>query len=59
MNRHYLQFLVGWAAKTSVLRWGGLRLYRRTLPIAIGVIIGDQVNSAVWALAAVMLKRWV
>ena len=59
MNRHYLQFFVGWAAKTNVLRWGGLRLYRRTMPIAVGVIVGDQVNSALWGLASVTLKRWL
>lgn len=59
MNRHYLQFFVGWAAKSAVLRWGGLRLYRRTMPIAVGVILGDQVNSAVWAVGSVLLKRWI
>jgi hypothetical protein len=59
MNRHYLQFFVGWVAKTSVLRWGGLRLYRRTMPIAVGVIIGDQLNSALWGVLSVILKRWV
>ena len=59
MNRHYLQFFLGWAAKSSVLRWGGLRLYRRTMPIAIGVILGDQVNSALWAVLSVVLKRWI
>lgn len=59
MNRHYLQFFLGWAAKSAVLRWGGLRLYRRTMPIAIGVILGDQVNSALWAVLSVVLKRWI
>lgn len=59
MNRHYLQFFIGWVAKTSVLRWGGLRLYRRTLPLAVGIIIGTQVNSALWAVASLVFRRWL
>jgi hypothetical protein len=59
MNRHYLQFFIGWAAKTAVLRWGGLRLYRRTMPLAVGVIIGVQVNAAVWAAVSLILRRWL
>jgi len=59
MNRHYLQFFIGWAAKTAVLRWGGLRLYRRTMPVAVGVIIGTQVNAAAWAAVSLILKQWI
>jgi hypothetical protein len=59
MNRHFLQFFVGWAAKTAVLRWGGLRLYRRTMPLAVGVIIGVQVNTAAWAAASIIFRRWL
>jgi len=32
-----------------VTRYGGLRLYRVTIPVAIGLIVGDQLNSALWA----------
>jgi hypothetical protein len=45
----YLPFLIGWAAKTLVIRYGGLRLYRATVPLAIGLIVGDLVNGGVWA----------
>jgi hypothetical protein len=59
MNRHYLQFFVGWAVKTAVLRWGGLRLYRRSMPVAVGVIMGTQVNAAVWAAVSLVLRQWL
>jgi hypothetical protein len=42
-------FLIAWACKTLVVRYGGLRLYRQTMPLAIGVIIGDLMNTGVWA----------
>ena len=57
MNKHYLQFFIGWVAKTAVLRWGGLRLYRRTMPAAVGAIIGTQVNAAAWAVISLILRR--
>ncbi|MCJ7749957.1 MAG: hypothetical protein MUQ65_02510, partial [Armatimonadetes bacterium] len=45
----YLPFFLGWAAKSLVIRYGGLRLFRATIPLAIGLIVGDLVNGALWA----------
>jgi hypothetical protein len=42
-------FFVGWAAKSLVIRYGGLRLYRATVPLAIGLIIGDMLNRGLWS----------
>jgi hypothetical protein len=47
-------FLIGWACKTLVLRYGGLRLYRSTIPLAIGFIVGDLLNRGVWAAVALV-----
>jgi hypothetical protein len=41
-------FLIAWLAKSLVLRYGGLRLYRQTLPIAVGLIVGDVLNRSLW-----------
>jgi hypothetical protein len=49
---HWLPFLIGWACKTLVLRYGGLRLYRSTIPLAIGLIVGQLLNDGVWAAVA-------
>ena len=45
----FVPFVIGWASKTLVIRYGGLRLYRATVPLAIGLIVGDLVNGALWA----------
>ncbi len=45
-------FFIAWAAKLLVLRYGGLRLYRQTVPLAVGLIIGDLINVAIWAVVA-------
>jgi len=52
MHWYLMPFLFGWAAKSLVIRYGGLRLYRGSLPFAIGLIAGDVVNSALWSLVA-------
>jgi len=41
-------FFIAWLAKSLVLRYGGLRLYRQTLPIAVGLIMGDVLNRSLW-----------
>jgi hypothetical protein len=42
-------FLIAWVAKVLVVRYGGLRLYRQTVPLAVGLIIGDLLNVAIWS----------
>jgi hypothetical protein len=51
MQWFYMPFFVGWLGKALVTRYGGLRLYRQTVPLAVGLVSGDLVNGVVWALA--------
>jgi hypothetical protein len=41
MNQVWLPFFIAWLAKVMVLRYGGIRLYRRSLPFVYGIIVGD------------------
>ncbi len=41
-------FFIAWALKTLVTRYGGLRLYRQTIPLAIGLILGDLLTNSLW-----------
>jgi hypothetical protein len=50
----YMPFFVGWLLKTLVIRYGGLRLYRTTVPLAIGIIVGDVANTGIWTVVAVV-----
>ncbi len=43
MNQVWLPFFIAWTAKLVVLRYGGMRLYRQSLPFFYGVIVGDFV----------------
>ncbi len=42
---------VTWLIKFIVLRYGGLNMYRKTLPFFYGIVIGDGVTQFVWTLA--------
>jgi hypothetical protein len=43
-------FVFGWAAKSLVLRYGGLRLYRRSVPLAVGMITGQMLVATLWSI---------
>ncbi len=56
MHTTWMPFFVGWAVKVGVTRYGGLRLYRRTLPLAIGLIVGDFVSQGVWVVVGLLTQ---
>ncbi len=53
MTYNSMPFFLGWACKSLVTRYGGLRLYRQTIPLAIGCVVGDLLNRGLWVLIAV------
>jgi len=49
-------FLLGWLLKVLVVRYGGLRLYRSSIPVAVGLIVGEALNKGVWVLVALATR---
>lgn len=50
----WFHYLLAWIFKLVVLRYGGHRLYVRTLPLVIGLILGDILTQTVWSAFAVL-----
>lgn len=48
-------FLVAWACKVLITRYGGIKGYRAALPFFLGLILGDYITSSCWALAGSIL----
>lgn len=51
-------FFIAWLIKFPVMRYGGMPLYRKLVPMFIGVIIGDLtvgVVTVVWRLIAILM----
>ncbi len=42
----WFSFFVGWLVKSVVRRYGGYAAYRRLVPVAIGLILGEYIVSA-------------
>jgi hypothetical protein len=56
MHWYWQAFFIGWIFKSLAIRYGGLQLYRRTVPMAIGVIMGSVVGSGLHVLVSTVVK---
>jgi len=46
----WFAMLIGWLAKSLILRFGGINSYRQALPFFLGLVLGDYAISGVWSL---------
>lgn len=56
VNLLWLSLLVSWIIKALLLRYGGLRVYRRSLPFFFGIILGECVIGSLWMLIGIVLN---
>ncbi|HOM82392.1 MAG TPA: hypothetical protein PLZ94_11455, partial [Armatimonadota bacterium] len=54
MVSFWCPFFVAWLAKLIILRVGGIRLYRRCIPFALGLILGDYVVPGIWGIVGLL-----
>ncbi len=54
-----MPFFLAWLIKGLVLRYGGMPLYRRSLPLFLGLILGDLVNGAFYTLLGAVVPMSV
>lgn len=50
----WFPMLMGWAVKALVLRYGGMRLFRRWIPFFLGLILGDIFIGVAWSLVGAL-----
>jgi len=48
MDNIWFSVFLAWLIKVSVLKYGGPRLYRKTLPFFIGLILGQFAAAGSW-----------
>jgi hypothetical protein len=51
----WASLMFSWLIKRTVLKYGGVKLYRRTIPLFIGLILGEFVIGSFWSLLGVIL----
>jgi hypothetical protein len=49
--------VMAWVLKWLTLRYGGIHLYRRVLPFALGMILGDYIVPLGWAIYGVIVGQ--
>jgi hypothetical protein len=56
INIVWLPMVIAWIFKGLTMRYGGLRAYRRFLPLFLGLILGDCVMGCLWGLLSLLLN---
>jgi hypothetical protein len=50
MDYFWFCFFVAWAAKSLIVRFGGMKMHNAAVPFFLGLILGDYVTGSLWAL---------
>lgn len=54
MTMFWFSFLIGWVLKASVMRFGGASMFRKLLPLFLGLAIGESLAAAFWAIVGLV-----
>lgn len=46
----WMTLFIGWAIKTVVVRYGGIKAYRKAIPFFLGMILGDYIAASMWSI---------
>jgi hypothetical protein len=52
----WASLMLSWLIKRTVLKYGGVKLYRKTVPLFIGLILGEFVVGSFWGIIGVVLN---
>jgi len=50
MERLWCPLLVAWVVKALVTRYGGGQTYRKIVPFAVGLVVGDFISGSLWSI---------
>jgi len=55
MNVFWGSIFISWAIKFAILRLGGLKLHRQSIPFFLGLVLGEFVVGSIWSIRGVVL----
>ncbi|MFQ6134082.1 MAG: DUF6785 family protein, partial [Armatimonadota bacterium] len=57
MDYLWVPFLIAWLLKLLVLRYGGIKVYHKLVPLALGTILGDLAVPALWGIYGTIVSQ--
>ncbi len=61
----WFPFFISWAVKWTLLKYGGIKAYRRAFPLFLGLVLGEFIMGSVWGILGLLtgkptyaFKRW-
>ena len=57
-NLVWVPLLIAWVVKTTILRYGGLKVYRSALPLFFGLIVGELTMGCLWGIVGIIGVRY-
>ena len=52
----WVPVLISWLIKFAILRFGGVRAYRRAAPFFVGLILGNYSMGGIWSIINTVFK---
>lgn len=56
MNYVWLPLFIAWIIKATILRFGGLKMYKKALPFFFGIILGEVVVGMLWSVVSMIFN---
>ena len=57
MNIYWFSIFCGWFAKLIILRFGGLKTHRQSIPFFLGLILGELTAASFWNIMTIVAKK--
>jgi len=57
INLLWFPILLSFIAKTIILKYGGIKQYRRVIPLFLGFIVGEYMVGGIWNILGIALGR--
>ena len=56
-DKLWFPFFISWALKWTILKYGGIRAYRKTFPLFMGLILGEFIMGSVWGILGLLTGK--
>ena len=57
LDKLWFPFFISWAVKWTILKYGGIRAYRKAFPLFLGLVLGEFVIGSAWGIVGLLTGR--